>query len=249
MAFLSRYGYLALLLFVFAETSLLFPFLPSELVMPAAAAVLVTGSVSALAFVGVAALGTVAGSLFAYYVFGAGSSRVVDRFGSYVRVSEPEIERAQRWFGRWGESSVFWGRLLPGLRSVISIPAGFARMNVVKFLLYSGTGGKPVRRRGRGARSPRRGRGPLQRSGIARSSASRRCARLGPHATRARGRCLPARVVRSLARSERLRRAISVPVAEARGSSSTDHRPSGHAVFVARVESIEHCEGSIDQGL
>ena len=141
MAFLSRYGYLALLLFVFAETSLLFPFLPSELVMPAAAAVLVTGSVSALAFVGVAALGTVAGSLFAYYVFGAGSSRVVDRFGSYVRVSEPEIERAQRWFGRWGESSVFWGRLLPGLRSVISIPAGFARMNVVKFLLYAGTGG------------------------------------------------------------------------------------------------------------
>lgn len=140
MAFLVQYGYLALLLFVFAETSLLFPFLPSELVVPAAAALLVTGPVSFLVFVLAAAIGGLAGSLVAYYAFGTGSSRLLDRLDSRIHVSESEIERARGWFRRWGDSAVFWGRLLPGVRSLISIPAGFAGMDVGKFALYSGAG-------------------------------------------------------------------------------------------------------------
>ena len=139
-AVLTEYGYLALLLFVFAETSMLFPFLPSELVVSAAAALLVTGPLSLAAFVCVTAVGGVCGSLFAYYAFGAGSSKLVTRFGSRVRVSETEIERSRHWFRRWGESSVLWGRLLPGVRSLISIPAGFAGMGVGQFAVYSGVG-------------------------------------------------------------------------------------------------------------
>lgn len=137
---LTQYGYLAVLLFVFAETSMLFPFLPSELVVPAAAVLLVSGPLSFVAFVCVTIVGATLGSLFAYYAFGSGSSRLVDRFGSRIQVSESEIERSRRWFRRWGEFSVFWGRLLPGFRSLISIPAGFAGMDVRKFALYSGTG-------------------------------------------------------------------------------------------------------------
>jgi membrane protein DedA with SNARE-associated domain len=140
LAALSRYGYLAVFVFAFAETSLLFPFLPSEAVIPGAAAVLVTDPLSGLAFSLATAGGATSGSLFCYQVFGTGSARLADRFGDRVRVSESEVDRAVGWFRRWGESSVLWGRFLPGLRSLISIPAGFAGMNRGKFALYSGAG-------------------------------------------------------------------------------------------------------------
>lgn len=136
----ARYGLLALFIFVFLETSMLFPFVPSELVFPFAAALLVTSPVTFLVFVLVAAAGATVGSLFAYYVFDTARQPVIDRYGSYVHVSAGDIERAGRWFHRWGESSVFWGRLLPVLRSIISIPAGVAGMHTGKFALYSATG-------------------------------------------------------------------------------------------------------------
>lgn len=137
---LVQYGFLALFLFTFFETSMTFPLLPSELVVPAAAALLIGTPATFVAFVLAAAAGGTVGSLFAYYVFGTASSRLLDRFGEYVRVSDRDVERGQRWFRRWGESAVLWGRFLPVLRSAISIPAGFAGMNVGKFAVYSGTG-------------------------------------------------------------------------------------------------------------
>ncbi|MGQ5515879.1 DedA family protein [Halococcus saccharolyticus] len=136
----ARYGLLALFVFMFLETSLLFPFIPSELVVPVAAATLVDGPASFAAFVLAATAGATVGSLFAYYVFDAAHQPVIDRYGNYVRVSDDDLVRARRWFRRYGESSVFWGRLLPVLRSVISIPAGIARMHAGKFAAYSGIG-------------------------------------------------------------------------------------------------------------
>ncbi|WP_232686779.1 DedA family protein [Halobacterium zhouii] len=138
--FLTRYGYLALFVFAFLETSMVFPLLPSELVLPVAAGLLVHGPVTLVAFALVAAGGATAGSLFAYVVFGTAGVRAADRYGAYVRVSQTDIERSRRWFQRWGETAVLWGRLLPVLRSVISIPAGFARMNRATFAAYSAVG-------------------------------------------------------------------------------------------------------------
>ncbi|EMA49880.1 DedA family protein [Halococcus salifodinae] len=137
---LAQYGLLALFVFMFLETSLLFPFVPSELVLPVGAAAIVSTPASFLAFVLVVAAGGTAGSLFAYYVFDAAHQPLVDRYGAYVRVSESDLSRARRWFRRYGESSVFWGRLLPVVRSVISIPAGVAGMHVGTFALYSAVG-------------------------------------------------------------------------------------------------------------
>lgn len=137
---LVQYGFLALLIFGFLETSLLFPFVPSELVVPAAAALLVTGPGSFLAFVLAVAVGSTVGSLFVYVVFDAAHQPVIDRFGKYVQISATDIDRASGWFRRWGESSVFWGRLLPVLRSIISIPAGIAGMSMTKFAAYSAGG-------------------------------------------------------------------------------------------------------------
>ena len=138
--FMAQYGYLAVFVFMFLETSMMFPFAPSEVVVPFAAGVLVHDPVTVVAFSLAAAAGATVGSLFAYYLFGILGERALDRYGRYVHVSAEDVERGQRWFRRWGESSVFWGRLLPVLRSTISIPAGLARMRVGKFALYSATG-------------------------------------------------------------------------------------------------------------
>lgn len=137
---LTQYGYLAIFVFMFLETSMVFPFLPSEVVVPSAAALLVADPVTLVAFALAATAGATVGSLFAYYVIGMGGEYAVDRYGRYVHVTDRELDRSQRWFRRWGESSVLWGRLLPLLRSIISIPAGFAEMNVRKFTLYSALG-------------------------------------------------------------------------------------------------------------
>jgi membrane protein DedA with SNARE-associated domain len=136
----EKYGFIVVFLFMFLESSMLFPLLPSELVVPSTAAVLVISPFTFVLFVLTATAGATIGSLFAYYVFGGTSQFALERYGEYVRVSDAEIDRAQRWFHRWGESSVFWGRFLPFLRSLISIPAGFAEMATGKFVVYSASG-------------------------------------------------------------------------------------------------------------
>jgi membrane protein DedA with SNARE-associated domain len=137
---LTQYGYLGLFVFMFLETSMVFPFLPSELVVPFAAGLLVTSGPTLVVFALVAATGATVGSLFAYHVFGTAGATVAEQYGEYIHVSQDEIDRSRRWFGRWGESSVLWGRLFPVLRSIISIPAGFAEMNRSRFAAYSFVG-------------------------------------------------------------------------------------------------------------
>lgn len=141
VSLVERFGYLAVFVFTFLEASLLFPLLPSEAVLPAAAVLLVEGPVSYALFVLSATAGVSVGSLVAYYLFGRGGEEVLERYGPLVRVSERELRWSRGWFRRYGESAVFWGRLLPVLRSAVSIPAGFAAMDRGKFLLYSTAGG------------------------------------------------------------------------------------------------------------
>ncbi|WP_135853916.1 DedA family protein [Halorussus salinus] len=136
----EQYGYLALAVFTFLEASMLFPLLPSEVVVPGAAALLVAGPVTFALFAAAVVVGTTVGSLFAYHVFGERGRSALSSRGGSLRVSEERIERATGWFRRWGEHSVLWGRLLPVLRSVVSIPAGLAGMARWKFTLYSAVG-------------------------------------------------------------------------------------------------------------
>lgn len=131
------YGPLALFAFVFLETSLLFPLLPSEVVVPAAAVALVTDPVSLAVFVAAATAG---GTLGAYVPYAACyRTRISDAnwLERRLRVPDERVERAQAWFRRWGQSSVLWGRFLPVLRSVISVPAGMARMDPRRFGVYT----------------------------------------------------------------------------------------------------------------
>ena len=134
------YGPLALCLFVFLETSMLFPFLPSEVIVPAAAVLRVTDGPSFLLFVLAAGVGGTAGALVPFWVCYRAGLDWSGRVGSRLVVSDEWLDWGRRWFRRWGQSSVLWGRFLPVLRSVISIPAGLAEMPPARFAVFTAVG-------------------------------------------------------------------------------------------------------------
>ena len=137
---LRLYGPLALCLFTFLETSMLFPFLPSEVVVPAAAAVIITEPASFLVFVTAAGVGGTVGAYIPFYVFFDTRLGETDWLRERMFVPEDKLERGEGWFERWGQSSVLWGRFLPGLRSVISVPAGLVDMGPARFGAFTAVG-------------------------------------------------------------------------------------------------------------
>lgn len=137
---LVRYGYLGVFVFTFLETSLLFPFLPSELVVPAIAGAVVGSASGLVVFAATGAAGGTVGGLFAYHAFGRKGASATESYGDYVRVSQTDVDRGRRLFNRWGAHAVLWGRFLPFVRSAVSVPAGFARMDVPRFAAYTAVG-------------------------------------------------------------------------------------------------------------
>ncbi|MBI4328451.1 MAG: DedA family protein [Chloroflexi bacterium] len=121
--------------------------LPSELIMPLAGWFLISDRglgaewVFLLALLG--ALGNLLGSLAAYYAGAIGGRPFLERYGKYLLVSRHDLDFADRWFRRHGEATAFVSRLLPVVRTFISLPAGIARMNVVKFSIFTFLGAYP----------------------------------------------------------------------------------------------------------
>jgi membrane protein DedA with SNARE-associated domain len=83
------------------------------------------------------AVGNVIGSLIAYWVGAKGGIPLLMRWGKYILIFPHDIERANRWFSKYGDRITFISRLLPAVRTFISLPAGIARMNVWKFAAYA----------------------------------------------------------------------------------------------------------------
>ncbi|PSP56315.1 DedA family protein [Halobacteriales archaeon QS_1_67_19] len=140
LAFVGKYGYAAVFVYMVLETAFILHFAPSEIVIPFAAHHLVTDRASFVSFLGVTTVGATLGALLAYYVFGVYGEKALERFGHVLHVEESDIDRGRTWFRKWGENSVFWCRLLPVMRAVISIPAGMAGMGLRKFVAYSAVG-------------------------------------------------------------------------------------------------------------
>lgn len=134
-SFITHYGYLAILILMTVEAACI-P-VPSELTMTlggALAAGAVHGAHLNLTLViAVGVLGNVIGSYIAWAIGRYGGQPAWRRYGRFVLLSERDIDRAQRWFERHGAAAVFFGRLLPAVRTFISLPAGFAAMNPVRF--------------------------------------------------------------------------------------------------------------------
>jgi membrane protein DedA with SNARE-associated domain len=135
-------GYAGVALLTFLEN--LFPPIPSELVIPLAGFVAAEGDLALWGVIAAGTAGAVAGAT-AWYGLGrrVGEERLrawADRHGKWLTLDGEAIDRAQEWFRRHGGAAVFIGRLVPGVRTFVSLPAGFAQMSLGRFLLYS-TGG------------------------------------------------------------------------------------------------------------
>jgi membrane protein DedA with SNARE-associated domain len=138
----SEYGYPAIALLMLGEN--VFPPIPSELIMPLAGFVAAQGKLNAGLVVLAGTLGSVLGALPWYY---AGRwlgeermCRLAARHGRWLTLDDKDLGKAIRWFERHGRIAVLLGRLVPTVRTLISLPAGMARMPLVPFLVYSSIG-------------------------------------------------------------------------------------------------------------
>jgi len=144
---IAKYGYAAIFLLMVLESACV-P-IPSEVTMLFGGALVSAPFLApehqldlvAVALVGAGA--NLVGSWLAYWAGYAGGRPLVDRWGRYLLLRPHEIDRAHAWFDRYGQEAVFFGRLLPVVRTFISLPAGVARMNVWKFSLYTVLGCLP----------------------------------------------------------------------------------------------------------
>lgn len=136
-------GYLGILLAMALESCCI-P-LPSEIVMPLAGYFVFKYpdkfSLPGVAIAG--AIGCVIGSVVAYWIGASGGRPLLLKYGKYILISRADSDRADRWFARYGAPVAFFSRLLPVIRTYISLPAGIAEMNFGKFILFTLLGSLP----------------------------------------------------------------------------------------------------------
>jgi membrane protein DedA with SNARE-associated domain len=122
----------------------LFPPIPSEIIMPLAGFTAARGDLHIAGVVVAGVTGSVLGTLLWYELGRRSSSERLkhwaDRYGYWLTISPQDLERATHWFGRHGRKAVLFGRLAPGIRTVISVPAGVCGMPRLQFLLYTTLG-------------------------------------------------------------------------------------------------------------
>jgi membrane protein DedA with SNARE-associated domain len=134
----GRLGYPGILVLMFLESSF-FPF-PSEVVIPPAGYLAAQGKMSFHLVVIFGIIGSLSGALFNYWISLALGRPFLQRYGKYLLVSEKALARVDRFFDDHGHISTLVGRLLPGIRQYISLPAGTARMNLFIFVLFTSLG-------------------------------------------------------------------------------------------------------------
>ncbi|MFL6492399.1 MAG: DedA family protein [Nitrososphaera sp.] len=138
---IADYGYPAVFAAAFLEV--IFPPIPSEVIFPLVGFTVQSRGLGIENIIGMAtvgALGSTAGAVVIYFVSAKVGRAAIARFGKRVRISEQEIEKAERWFEKYGSIAVFTARMIPGIREIISIPAGIGQMNIAKFLGYTFVG-------------------------------------------------------------------------------------------------------------
>ena len=138
----SSSGYLGIVMLMFLEN--VFPPIPSEMIMPLAGFVAARGELNVVLVVLAGVVGSLLGALPWYY---AGRwlgeerlTRLAERYGRWLGIEPDDVGKAVRWFERHGGAAVLLGRLVPAVRTLISAPAGIARMPMPLFLLYSTIG-------------------------------------------------------------------------------------------------------------
>jgi membrane protein DedA with SNARE-associated domain len=138
---ISAAGYAGIVVLMAIESACI-P-LPSEIIMPFAGYLVSIGEMNLLWVATAGAIGCNVGSTIAYCVAAKGGRTAFERWGSYVLISPADMDRAERFFARYGAVTVFVGRLLPVVRTFIAFPAGLGRMPMLKFQAYTFLGSWP----------------------------------------------------------------------------------------------------------
>jgi membrane protein DedA with SNARE-associated domain len=139
---MEQFGYTGIFLLIMLEN--LFPPIPSEVILTFGGFMTTDSSLSVPGVVAVSTFGSVAGAIILY---GIGLlmdrqkiERVVEKWGHILRLTKKDVHKADKWFMKYGAWTVFFCRFVPLIRSLISLPAGMARMNFVTFLLLTTLG-------------------------------------------------------------------------------------------------------------
>lgn len=138
VSYIGDMGYWGIFLLMFLESTF-FPF-PSEIIMIPAGYLAYKGEMNVYLVVLTGIAGSVAGALLNYYLAIHFGRAFILRYGKYFFIKEKTLDKLESFFTKHGEISTFTGRLIPGIRQLISLPAGLARMNVAKFSFYTALG-------------------------------------------------------------------------------------------------------------
>lgn len=135
---IAQYGYPAVFAAAFLEV--IFPPIPSEVIFPLIGYTAYSeqlGLENAIGMAAVGASGSTAGAIMIYFISKKVGRAAILRFGKRVRIGEAELCKAERWFQKYGSVAVFTGRMVPGIREIISIPAGIGGMGLARFIAFT----------------------------------------------------------------------------------------------------------------
>ncbi|ESK57532.1 DedA family protein [Acinetobacter tjernbergiae] len=142
LSIMEKLGYLGIAFLMFLDN--VFPPIPSEIIMPSAG---YTAAKGELSLIGVIIAGSIGSLLAAALLYWMGRKipqhhlfNLIERYGKYLHISVTDLEKSLTWFEKYGHRIVFFGRMIPAVRSLISIPAGMSNMPFRKFMTYSATG-------------------------------------------------------------------------------------------------------------
>lgn len=138
VSYVGDMGYWGIFLLMFLESTF-FPF-PSEIIMIPAGYLAYKGEMNLYMVVLMGILGSVGGALLNYYLAKSFGRAFILRYGKYFFIKEKTLDKLESFFAKHGEISTFTGRLIPGIRQLISLPAGLARMNIAKFSFFTALG-------------------------------------------------------------------------------------------------------------
>lgn len=137
----ANFGPPGIFLAMFIET--IFPPIPSEVVMPFGGYVAFIGGqglFGLFTMILAGSLGSTAGAIMIYFIAMKGGRHFVLKYGRKLGVNEKKLAVAERWFKKYGDHAVFFGRMAPGVRELVSIPAGLGKMNFARFFAFTFAG-------------------------------------------------------------------------------------------------------------
>jgi len=132
---MGKLGYFGVFIFMTLESACI-P-IPSEAILPFGGYLSYTGRLSIIPTILIGTLGGTFGSILAYYLGKLGGRPLVEKYASFLHLSKSSLDKSDQYFSKYGEKIVFYSRLLPIVRTFISLPAGISNMDFKKFTLYT----------------------------------------------------------------------------------------------------------------